>query len=67
MKLHLHRSFFAIKFALLVFAFLFFSFDHVRAADVKVVLTGNTADLKDPNQLFEIIREHIRNNPDTVI
>ncbi|MCF0049062.1 outer membrane protein assembly factor [Dyadobacter sp. LJ53] len=67
MKLRLHRSFFAITFALLVFAFSFFSFDHVRAADVKVVLTGNTADLKDPDQLFEIIREHTRNNPDTVI
>ncbi|MCF0075289.1 hypothetical protein LZD49_32725 [Dyadobacter sp. CY261] len=34
------------------------------AAAVKVVLTGNTADFKRPDDLFDIVKNHIRQNTD---
>ncbi|WP_229213931.1 hypothetical protein [Dyadobacter psychrotolerans] len=38
-----------------------------RASDLTVVLTGNTADLKNADDLFPIIEQHFRASKDTVV
>lgn len=39
----------------------------IFAADLKVVLTGNTADFKDPNQLFQVMEQYNMANPTAVL
>lgn len=52
---------------LLTVAFLVTVNQEIKAADLKVVLTGNTADMKSPEQLFDIIEQYNANNSSDVL
>lgn len=47
-------------------AVILFSF-HVRSADLKVVLTGNTADFKNPDELFSLMDQYLAGNSGQVL
>ncbi|MEO6287792.1 MAG: BamA/TamA family outer membrane protein [Dyadobacter sp.] len=39
----------------------------VQSADLKVVLTGNTADLKNPDELFDLMDQYLASSPGPVL